>query len=106
MGQVPPQQRTPPMPTARRATRHAPEPEPMYVRIRKTRITKKGGHPKQHMALGVLFREEAGWYKVDPDTAEHLATRRVVEFDDNSALLFEVCTATQARAIDTREYEL
>ena len=51
----------------------------------------------------LTFQEERGWYKVDAEVADYLATVRQVHGDELSLEAFDICTEAEAKAIDARE---
>jgi hypothetical protein len=53
--------------------------------------------------FGIKFVEDRGWYKVDDDVADYLKTVKQRDTDPDSNAAFDVCTESQARAIDASE---
>lgn len=77
------------------------QPETMYVRLK----AGAKGQPRRYLYAAILFESAKGWYEVDLDVAEHLATVRENRDDDRSPLFFEVVPEAQAKLIDRREQE-
>lgn len=75
----------------------------LFLRIRPR--SGKNQHPRQYNYQGQLFEQVKGWYEVDQDMADYLATVRENRSDERSPLVFEVVSEAQALAIDKREQE-
>lgn len=79
------------------------EAEIFYVRI-KPFNPRKGYARRRHSERGALFDVEKGWYKIkDRDFAEHLRTVQQSDTDEDSPLVFDVCTEAEARALEQAE---
>ncbi len=54
---------------------------------------------------GIRFQDERGWYRVERKVGEHLRAVRTVPTDKYAPLAFDVCTETEAKALDAGESE-
>ena len=70
------------------------------VRIKKG---KKGFPVQRYVIKGKLFKATDGWYEVDASLAAELATLHASHYDEESPLLFQVCTREEAERIDEAE---
>ncbi len=66
---------------------------------------KRGHHMRKytHGPTRRTFEVDRGWYKVDDDMADYLATVRQTSSDPDSPDAFDVCTEEEAIKIDARE---
>jgi hypothetical protein len=61
---------------------------------------------RRYTYAGIKFQEERGWYRVERPVAEYLRAVREVPSDRYAPLAFDVCTETEARALDATESEV
>lgn len=54
---------------------------------------------------GIRFQSERGWYRVEKPVADRLRAVRTVPTDEHSPLAFDVCTETEAKALEAGESE-
>lgn len=52
---------------------------------------------------GIRFDDGAGWYRVDAEVADYLATVRQSVHSPHSPLAFDVCSEPEAKAVDEQE---
>ncbi len=65
---------------------------------------RKGYVTRRYHVRGTLFREDRGWYECkDPEFADYLEKLHQRSGDEDSPLLFDVCTREEAQAIEERE---
>lgn len=78
---------------------------PFLVRL-KPFNEKKGYLVRVYMIEGIRFHEERGWYEVDDALAEKLRELHQDHYDEDSPILFDVCTAKQAEKLDAKAAEV
>lgn len=78
---------------------------PFLVRL-KPFNEKKGYLVRVYMIEGIRFHEERGWYEVPDDLAEKLRELHQDHYDEDSPLLFDVCTPKQAEKLDAKAAEV
>jgi hypothetical protein len=71
----------------------------MLVRI-KPYDPNRGRLVRRYTAFSTRFDEKRGWYRVGDDVAQYLSTVHQVAGDEDSPLVFDVCTEEQAREIE------
>jgi hypothetical protein len=54
---------------------------------------------------GIKFQPERGWYRVEKAVADYLRKIRQLPSDEFSPLAFDVCTDSEAKALDATEAE-
>ena len=64
---------------------------------------KKGHVLRRYTAFSIRFDEARGWYRVEDEVAEYLATVHQIPGDEDSPLAFDVHSAAEAQAIDEAE---
>lgn len=74
----------------------------MLVRVKPFDL-KKGHLIRRYTAFSTRFDEKRGWYRVSEDVAQYLSTVHQVSGDEDSPLVFDVCTEEQAREIEAAE---
>lgn len=72
---------------------------PFLVRL-KPFNEKKGYVVRVYMIDGVRFHEERGWYEVPDEFANRLRELHQDHYNDDSPLLFDVCTRKEAERLD------
>lgn len=75
----------------------------MLVRI-KPFDAKRGYRTRRYTVFSTRFEESRGWYRVAEEVAEYLKTIHQVPGDEDTPLVFDVCTEEQAGAIDAAEH--
>ena len=76
--------------------------ETLLVRL-KPHDPRRGYKLRRYTYRGIKFQEERGWYRVDKDVADYLREVRQVHSDEHAPLAFDVCTADEAKALDSKE---
>ena len=76
--------------------------ETLLVRL-KPHDPRRGFKLRRYTYRGIKFQEERGWYRVDKDVADYLREVRQVHSDEHAPLAFDVCTADEAKALDSKE---
>ena len=76
--------------------------ENLLVRL-KPHDPRRGYKLRRYTYRGIKFQEERGWYRVDKDVADYLRDVRQVPSDEHAPLAFDVCTADEAKALDSKE---
>ncbi len=75
-----------------------------YIRIKP--LDPIRGHILQRYTYkGISFDVKKGWYIVSAKVGEYLKTIHQIHGDPNSPLAFDVCTETEAKALDAKETE-
>ena len=64
---------------------------------------RRGHKLRRYTYRGIKFQEERGWYRVDKDVADYLREVRQVPSDEHAPLAFDICTADEAKALDSKE---
>jgi hypothetical protein len=77
----------------------------LCVRL-KPHVPRAGQVLRHYCYRGILFRAGAGWSKVSESVAAHLRGVRQQERDPYSPLAFDVCSESEARALDAKDAEL
>jgi hypothetical protein len=67
---------------------------------------RRGHVLRRYTYAGIKFQEERGWYRVERPVAEYLRAVREVPSDRYAPLAFDVCTETEAKALDANESEV
>lgn len=57
---------------------------------------------RSYTVFGIKFLESRGWYEVEDDVAQYLATVKQDESDDFSHAAFDVCTKEEALELDAK----
>jgi len=74
----------------------------MLVRLKP--FNRKKGHVLRcYTYRGIRFLERRGWTRVRKDIADYVQTVHQIAGDEDSPLAFDVCSETEAKAIDKRE---
>ncbi len=76
--------------------------ETLLVRL-KPHDPRRGYKLRRYTYRGIKFQEERGWYRFDKDVADYLREVRQVPSDEHAPLAFDVCTADEAKALDSKE---
>lgn len=58
---------------------------------------------RSYTVFGIKFVADRGWYKIDHDVADYLRTVKQKSHDPDSNDAFDVCTESQAKALDESE---
>ncbi len=74
----------------------------LLVRL-KPHDPRRGHKLRRYTYRGIKFQEERGWYRVDKDVADYLREMRQAATDEHAPLAFDVCTADEAKALDSKE---
>ncbi len=74
----------------------------MLVRL-KPHDPRRGFVLRRYTYLGIKFHEERGWYRVDKTVADYLRSVRQEPGDEYSPVAFDVCTDSEAQALDNKE---
>ncbi len=78
--------------------------ETMLVRLKP--FNKKKGHVlRRYTYRGIRFDVNRGWSRVERPVAQYLRDVRQVSGDQDSPPAFDVCTESEARALDEKEAE-
>ena len=76
--------------------------ETMLVRLKP--FNRKRGHVLRcYTYRGIRFLERRGWTRVRKDIADYVQAVHQIPGDEDSPLAFDVCSETEAKAIDKRE---
>lgn len=76
--------------------------ETLLVRL-KPFEPRRGFVLKRFTFAGIKFHDERGWYRVERPVAEYLRTVRTMADDAHSPLAFDVCSESEARAMEATE---
>ncbi len=58
---------------------------------------------RRYTYRGIRFDCHRGWYRVTGEVADYLRSVRQIPGDEDSPLAFDVCTESEAKAIDQKE---
>ena len=75
---------------------------PKLIRI-KPYDPKRGHLVRRYTAFSIRLEESRGWYRVADDVAEYLSKVHQAPHDDDSPLVFDVCTEAEAKALEEAE---
>ncbi|MHB1843385.1 MAG: hypothetical protein ACYCWW_00940 [Deltaproteobacteria bacterium] len=75
---------------------------PKLIRI-KPYDPKRGHLVRRYTAFSIRLEESRGWYRVADDVAEYLAKVHQSPHDEDSPLVFDVCTEAEAHALEEAE---
>ncbi len=75
---------------------------PKLIRI-KPYDPKRGHLVRRYTAFSIRLEESRGWYRVADDVAEYLAKVHQAPHDEDSPLVFDVCTEAEAHALEEAE---
>ena len=75
---------------------------PKLVRI-KPYDPKRGHVVRRYTVFSIRFDETRGWYRVADDVADYLGKVHQAPHDEDSPLVFDVCTEAEAHALEAAE---
>ncbi len=75
---------------------------PKLIRI-KPYDPKRGHVVRRYTVFSIRFDETRGWYRVADDVADYLAKVHQAPHDEDSPLVFDVCTEAEAHALEETE---
>ena len=75
---------------------------PKLIRI-KPYDPKRGHLVRRYTVFSIRFDESRGWYRVADDVADYLAKVHQRPHDEDSPLVFDVCTEDEAKALEEAE---
>ena len=75
---------------------------PKLVRI-KPYDPKRGHVVRRYTVFSIRFDETRGWYRVADDVADYLGKVHQAPHDEDSPLVFDVCTEAEAHALEDVE---
>ncbi len=78
--------------------------ETLLVRL-KPYDPRRGHVLRRFTYAGIKFQPERGWYRVERSVAEYLRGVRQQSADQYAPLAFDVCTDTEAAALEARDAE-
>ncbi len=78
--------------------------ETLLVRL-KPYDPRRGHVLRRFTYAGIKFQPERGWYRVEKAVAEYLRGVRQQSADQYSPFAFDVCTDTEATALEARDAE-
>ncbi len=75
---------------------------PKLVRI-KPYDPKRGHVVRRYTVFSIRLDESRGWYRVADEVAEYLSKVHQAPHDEDSPLVFDVCTEAEAKALEEAE---